>query len=355
MTAIQELLPQLVAGTPMSAEQAVDAFETIMTGQATDAQLGALLALIQARGATIDEITGAAQVMRRKVTAIGVPPDLTLIDTCGTGGDHASTFNISTAAAIVAAAAGRPKNVAVAKHGNRSVTSRSGSSQAFEQLGVKLKVAPDTMTRCLDEAGICFCFAPSHHPAMKHAAPVRGQLGIATIFNVLGPLTNPAGADRQVMGVFSPDLTEPIAQVLARLGSKRAMVVCGRFGDGILDELTTTGITRITNGAGSKIQTSDLNAADLGLARAAPVDLQVDSPEASAQVITNVLSGRAGPARDIVCLNAAAALNVAGAAQDLKAGLRLATEAIDSGAARKTLQTLVAVTQADREPSDAAT
>jgi anthranilate phosphoribosyltransferase len=289
--------------------------------------------------------------MRAKVAAVQVPDGLTVIDTCGTGGDAASTFNISTAAALVAAAAGRPHGVAVAKHGNRSVTSRSGSSQVLETLGVRLKVAPQTLTRCLDEAGLCFCFAPMHHPAMRHAVPIRQSLGVRTIFNVLGPLTNPAGARRQVMGVFAPELTETLATVLGELGSEDAMVVCGRLGEaGRLDELSTGGPTRVSRLRNGGVQTSEVDPASLGLAPPPPGALQVDGPEASAAVVREVLEGRPGPARDIVVLNAAAALVVAGLAADLSAGLERAGQAIDAGEARQALDRLVAITNADDTP-----
>jgi anthranilate phosphoribosyltransferase len=344
---MNELLAQLICDRPLSTPQAIDAFEQIMADRVNVAQMAALLALIQRRGATVEEITGAATVMRRHVTPVAVPDHLTVIDTCGTGGDHASTFNISTAAAIVAAAAGRPRHVAVAKHGNRAVTSKSGSSQVLETLGVKLRVAPATLTRCLDEAGLCFCFAPAHHPAMKHAAPVRADLGFRTIFNVLGPLTNPAAARRQVIGVFSESLTETIASVLQKLGTEQAMVVCGRHGDGALDELSTTGPTRVSHLRHDRIETSQIDPASLGLAAAAGDDLTADSAERSAEIIRQILGGRNGAARDIVLLNTAAALVVADLADGLLDGLEVAAEAIDSGAAAACLEKLVTLTQAD--------
>ncbi len=350
---MKELLSHLVSGNSLSVEQAVEAFELIMTGQATAAQIGAMLAMMQQRGPTVDEMTGAAKVMRGKVAAVAVPDGLTVIDTCGTGGDHTPTFNISTAAAIVAAAAGRPRAVAVAKHGNRTVTRTSGSSQGLEALGVKLQVNTETLTRCLDEASICFCFAPAHHPAMKHAMPIRMELGMRTVFNLLGPLTNPAGADRQVMGVFDPALTETLAGVLQHLGARRAMIVHGRkqpTGDAGFCELSTCGPSRISHLHQGAIETTELDATSLGLARADLNTLLVDSPEASARVIRDVLDGEQGAARDIVCLNAAAALVVADLADDLAAGITLAADTIDSGAASNTLQALCDLTQADPTP-----
>ena len=346
---MKPLLAQLVQGHPLSTAQTIEAFELIMTGQATPAQIGALLGMLQLRGPTVDEITGAATVMRAKAVKVAVPAGLTVIDTCGTGGDHAETFNISTAAALVAAAVGRPRGVAVAKHGNRSVTSKSGSSTVLETLGVKLAVSGETLTRCLDEAGICFCFAPAHHPAMKYAAPVRQELGFRTLFNMLGPLTNPAQAKRQVMGVFDAALTEPIANVLLRLGAERAMVVHGEFIAGIsgLDELTTTGISRISEVYNGAVFTRHVNAAALGLTKADPAALRVESPQQSGAFLHQIFSGAKGAPRDIVTLNAAAALVVAGLAMDLSQGIALAQSAIDSGDVRRVLEKLIALTQAD--------
>jgi anthranilate phosphoribosyltransferase len=340
---MKEILSALLNELTLSRQQMVDVFEQIMTGQAEPAAVGAFLALIQQRGASVEEITGAATVMRDKVTKVTVPDGLTAIDTCGTGGDHAGTFNISTAAAIVAAGAGRAENLVVAKHGNRSVTSKSGSSQVLETLGVKLMVTGETLTQCLDEAGLCFCFAQAHHPAMKHAAPIRAALGIPTIFNILGPLTNPAGASCQVMGVFSHNLTEPIAQVLANLGTKNAMVVHGKG----VDELVTWGASRVSQVLDGEVSTYDINPADLGIKPCRVEELQVDSPVGSAGVIEDILSGKKGPARDIVCLNAGAALFVGGVAKDLATGYALAQHAVDSGAAKGALDKLVAITQAD--------
>lgn len=329
----------------MTVEQATAAFDTIMSGQATPAQLAAMLALIQQRGPTVDEITGAAAVMRSKLVPIDVPSGLTAVDTCGTGGDHASTFNISTAAAIVAAAVGKPHGVVVAKHGNRAVTSASGSSQVFEALGLNLAAKPATQTRCLEEAGLCFCFAPAHHPAMKHAIEVRKDLGFRTIFNIVGPLTNPAGATRQVIGVYDPALTQMLANVLKQLGSVDALIACGCWGNGVLDELSTTGPTHLSRLRGGTVTDSVLDPADVGLPKANPASLQVDSPDASAATIRRVLDGETGPAADIVCLNAAAALLVGGVAPSLEESLALAREAILRGDARHVLETVGSITR----------
>lgn len=355
---MKEFLAQLLSGQPLSVDQAVDAFDLIMSGQATPAQTAAMLAMIQQRGPSVDEIVGAAMVMRDKVVRVEVPDGLTVIDTCGTGGDHAGTFNISTAAALVAAGAARPHGIGVAKHGNRSVTSSSGSSSVLETLGVKLQVTTDTLRNCLEQAGLCFCFAPNHHPAMKHAIGPRQELGFRTLFNVLGPLTNPAGARRQVIGVYDDALTEPIARVLHRLGAIHAIVVHGKTyaapdvteGGGGLDEITTTGPTRMSVLADGRIETSELHPGDLGLTTGSIAELRCDGPESSAALVRRVLAGETGPARDIVTLNAAAALLVADLAPDLTVGLAQAREAIDSGAAQQALDKLIEITAADPTP-----
>lgn len=349
---MKELLIRLAAGETLNADQARLAFEAIMTGQATAAQIGALLSMLQLRGPTVAELTGAARVMREKAVKVVVPKGLTVIDTCGTGGDQARTFNISTAAAIVAAAAGRPHGVVVAKHGNRSVSSSSGSSQVLEDLGVNLRTPGHVQTRCLDEAGLCFCFAPNHHPAMRHAAEVRHDLGFRTIFHLLGPLTNPAGAKRQLIGVFSPQLTELLAHTLRNLDAEHAMVVYGRIATGGgIDELSTMGPTRITELHHGKIHSFELDPTQFGLPLTNLKALHTDSPQESARLIWSLLHGDRGPARDIVCLNAAAALVVGGAANDIAHGLRMAAEAIDGGAASATLDMLIRISNTQTSPS----
>jgi anthranilate phosphoribosyltransferase len=357
---MKALLAQLVAGHTLTVAQAIEAFEAIMSGQSTSAQTAALLALIQMRGPTVHELVGAAQVMREKVTRVVVPKGYTAIDTCGTGGDHSGTFNISTAAALVTAAAGRHHGLVVAKHGNRAVTSQSGSSQVLEQLGVKLQVRGETLTRCLAEAGICFCFAPAHHPAMKHAAPVRQELGFRTLFNLVGPLTNPAGARRQVIGVFAEDLVDLIAEVLTKLEVEHALVVHGTLPDrrlgpprdpgegvGRLDELSTCGPSHVAEVRGGVVRRYNIDPATFGLSYSHPSALHADGPEASATIIRHLLAGEPGPARDIVLLNAAAALWIGGVAKNLSEGLAHATAAINSHAAERTLDTLVQLTQQD--------
>lgn len=357
---MKHLLTQLVLGQTLSVSEATEAFQAIMSGESTPAQTAALLALIQMRGPTVDELVGAAMVMRQHVTRVVVPEGYTAIDTCGTGGDHSGTFNISTAAALVTAAAGRHHGLVVAKHGNRAVTSHSGSSQVLEQLGVKLAVNSNILTRCLEEAGICFCFAPAHHPAMKHAAPVRQELGFRTIFNLVGPLTNPAGATRQVIGVFAEDLVDLIAQVLTRLDVDHALVVHGTLPDrrqgppreagsgvGRLDELSTCGPSHVAEVRGGVVRRFSIDPATYGLPYSHPSALQVDGPKASAAMIRSVLAGEHSPARDIVLLNAAAALWIGGVAKNLNDGLAHATAAVNSSAAQRALDTLVAVTNAD--------
>jgi len=349
---LQAFLRQLAAGQPLSATDAEEAFERVMSGQASPVQTAALLSLMVGRGPAVDELVGAARVMRRHAVRVAVPDGMTIVDTCGTGGDQSSTFNISTAAAIVTAAAGRDAGIGVAKHGNRSISSSSGSSQLLEQLGVTLTVEADTLRRCLEEAALCFCFAPAHHPAMKHAAPVRQELGFRTIFNLLGPLTNPAGARRQLIGVYSSALTEPVAQALQELGADRVMVVHGQIPDpdGVhidgLDELSTCGPSRVSEARDETLRTYELRPEDLGLTYSHPSALRADSVEASAARVRSVLSGEPGPAREIVALNAAASLVIAGVAGDLSEGLERAFEAIDRGAAQRVVETLVRLTAA---------
>lgn len=341
-----ELLALLAAGKTLTVAQTTDAFDQIMTGQADPLHLASLLSMIQVRGATVDELTGAASVMRSKVAAVEVPAGLTVIDTCGTGGDHSDRFNVSTTAALVAAAAGRSKNVAVAKHGNRSATSNTGSAQVLETLGVNLQAAPETLTNCLDEAGFCFCFAPGHHPAMKHVMPVRMSLKIPTIFNLLGPMTNPAGAKRQVMGVFKEEFILPIANVLKNLGAEHVMVLRGQTpnGKGMCD-LSTMGVTQIAEVCCGEIKEYEFDPASLGIAPGNPDEMVAESPEASAEIIGDILSGKnTSSPRDIVALNAASGLVVGGAADDLKQGLQMAYEAIDSGAAKEVLNKVVGIT-----------
>ncbi len=349
---MKDILNELATGDALSRERTVQCFTKMMEGKATAVQMSAVLSIMAYRGAAAEELAGAAQVMQAKATPTIVPDGLVVIDTCGTGGDHANTFNISTAAAIVAAGACLGHGVGVAKHGNRSVTSRSGSSQVLEALGVNLNAGGEQHTRALEQAGICFCYAPNHHPAMKYAAPIRAELGFRTIFNLLGPLTNPAGAKRQVIGVYDHALRHKMAKVLGLLGSEHAMVVHGQFTAGGehdrmlagLDELSTTGVSQIAELNHGQINSYEIDPVDVGLPLGHPSALQVDCSEASAKIITGILAGDHSPARDIVALNAAAALIVADLAEDLPEGIALAFEAIDSGKARASLEKLIAIT-----------
>jgi anthranilate phosphoribosyltransferase len=331
---LRETLLKLCRREDLTRDETRDAFSFIMSGQATDAQIGGLLVGLAAKGTTVDELVGAATVMREKALSISCEGDGVVMDTCGTGGDVRGTFNISTAAAVIVAAAG----VRVAKHGNRSASSKSGSADVLEKLGVKLELSPDQLTRCLKEANICFAFARYHHPAMKFVAASRTSLGIPTIFNVLGPLTNPARARHQLLGVFSPELTDRLATVLRELGSSRAWVV---HADDGLDELSTLGPTRVSELKAGHVHTWKLDPAALGLPYARLSDLQVDSVDEAADKLTRVLNGEQGPLRDIALLNAAAALVIAEHAPDLESALKLAAAAIDTGRTRRTLDALV--------------
>jgi anthranilate phosphoribosyltransferase len=330
-----EILRQVVSGKNLSREQAHGAFCQIMEGRWTPAQVAGLLVALAAKGETAEEIAGAAEAMRQHAVAIDAG-GADVIDTCGTGGTGLATLNISTAAALVAAGAG----VKVAKHGNRTNTRPSGSADVLVALGVNIDADPAVTARCLAEANVGFCFAVRCHPAMKHAGPVRKELGVRTIFNLLGPLTNPAGAKRQLMGVFDGALTETIAQVLAALGAVHAMVV---HADDGLDEFSTTSPTKVSHLRDGKITTRTVHPRDFHLPMARMEDLLVKSPQESAEVIRKILSGQKGPARDIVVLNAAAALTVADKAKSIADAIGLAQEAIDSHAAAAALDKLIAI------------
>lgn len=308
--------------------------EQVLAGEATPAQIAGLAVALRMKGETPDEIAGMAQALRARVGPIRTRRS-PLLDTCGTGGDNAGTFNISTSAAIVAASCG----VAVAKHGNRAVSSRTGSADVLEHLGVRIDLTPESAGRSLDLLGITFLFAPNYHTALRHAAGPRRELGVRTVFNVLGPLTNPAGATRQLLGVYSDTLVRPVADVLSRLGSERAWVVHGKDG---LDELTLFGITHVAELVDGKIREFEVNPADYGLAATDRSAIEGGDAVSNAEVIRRVLAGDHGPARDVVVLNAGAALVVAGAAADLASGIRECAEAIDSGRARAKLAELAA-------------
>jgi anthranilate phosphoribosyltransferase len=338
MSALRETLLKLCRREDLTRSEARDAFNHIMSGEASEAQVGGLLVGLAAKGTTVEELVGAASVMREKSVPVQCEDDCVVLDTCGTGGDVRGTFNISTAAALVVAGAG----VKVVKHGNRSASSKSGSADVLERMGVRLELSGEQLKRCLRDANICFAFARAHHPAMKFVAPARSSLGIPTIFNLLGPLTNPARAKHQLLGVFAPELTDRLATVLKELGSERAWVV---HADDGLDELSTLGPTRVSDLHRGEVRTWHLDPRELGLEYARLSDLQVNSVEESADVISRVLIGEQGPPRDITVLNAAAALVVAGEAAELREGIGRAEDAIDTGAANKTLETLVRCSQ----------
>lgn len=340
-----ETLAQLLAGRPLSTDDAEQLFAELLSGKLDEAQIGAVLALIQTRGATADELVGAARVMRRHVTPVPVTAsdDQVLIDTCGTGGAP-KVFNVSTVAAIVAAAAaGAPDmpRVLVAKHGNRSRTGR-GSAEVLERLGVNVNASPETQASCLQHAGVCFCFAINHHPAMRYAAGPRKSLGFRTIFNLLGPLTNPAGATRQLIGVYDATFAERVAHALADLGAQRAIVAHGMDG---LDELTTCDETLLLHVEGGQVRSERVSAVELGFNQSTHDSLAVSSLDDAAAVAESILTGEAGPHRDITLLNAAAALVVAGVAESLAHGIELAADGIDSGRARATLEALKRTSQ----------
>lgn len=334
MMDLKEAFQKVLDGKDLTREEAVDAMQAIMSGQATDAQIAGFLIALRIKGETVDEITGFATVMREKASRVPASPDV--IDTCGTGGDTSHTFNISTAAALVAAGMG----IKVAKHGNRSVSSKCGSAEVLKEVGVNLDADVDTLSRCIEGANIGFLFAPKLHAAMKYAIGPRREMGVRTVFNVLGPLTNPAGAKRQIMGVFSAELTETLATVLANLGAVKALVVNGADG---LDEITVTDTTQVSEASGGKVKTYSVSPEDLGLKRWSLSDLKVADPQEAAAALREVLSGKKGAKRDIVLANAAAAAYVADKAATLVDGVALAARSIDSGAATAALEKLVEI------------
>jgi anthranilate phosphoribosyltransferase len=334
---IQEALARLLNGQPLTRAETRLVMGTIMAGEATPAQIGGFLVALRLKGETADEIAGAAEAMREHVIAVR-PTREDLVDTAGTGGDGGNTFNISTAAALVAAAAG----AAVAKHGNRSVSSQSGSADVLEQLGFKLELPPDRIAQSIDELGFGFMFAPLHHPAMRHAGPVRHELAARTVFNVLGPLTNPAGARAQVVGVYTADLVPVIADVLAKLGAHRAFVVHGAGG---IDELSPAGTNLVCEVVDGEVHRREIDPLDLGVERCAPEELRGGTPAENAVLIREVFAGANGGRRSAILLNAAGAIAAGGHAEDLREGLAIAREALDSGAALARLDELVEFTQ----------
>jgi anthranilate phosphoribosyltransferase len=341
---IADAVRALVERRDLSRIEAAGAMDAIMSGAATNAQIAAFLIALRMKGETVEELIGFAQVMRQKVVRVRTRGDevagLTgtdremLIDTCGTGGDASGTFNVSTATAFVVAGAG----LKVAKHGNRSSSTLCGSADVVETLGISIELTPAQVGRCIDEIGIGFMYAPLLHTAMKHVMPARREIGVRTVFNLLGPLTNPAGANAQVIGVASARLTEPLARVLAELGTIRAFVVHGADG---LDEISNTGESQISEVHEGVVRSSRVRPEDFGLPRASIRDLQGGDRGENAQIIRLVLGGEPGPRRDIVLMNAAAALVAGGKARDLKEGVGVASQSIDSGAAASKLAALV--------------
>jgi anthranilate phosphoribosyltransferase len=334
---IKEALALLADGKHLDRATMVAVMDEIMEGEATPAQVGAFLMGLRIKGETVEEITGAAQVMRAKAKKIQAPGRC--LDTCGTGGDHSGTFNLSTAAAFVAAGAG----LTVAKHGNRAASSRCGSADVLAALGVNIEAEPGKVERALREAGIGFLFAPALHAAMRHAIGPRKEMALRTIFNVLGPLTNPAGAQRQLIGVFAPALTETLARVLGNLGSEAALVVHGSDG---LDEITLTGPSRVSELKDGNVVTHELTPEQVGLSRCRPEDLKGGDPQHNARLLRAVLANQAGPLRDATALNAGAAIYIGGAAGSIKEGVALALAVIADGRAGRKLEQLTAITNA---------
>lgn len=348
---IKEAIAKLVKGDDLSEKEMEVAMDEVMSGMATSAQIGSFITALRMKGETVDEITGAARTMRAKATKILVDSQTvnidrdeinveeeTILDTCGTGGDGTNTFNVSTATALVAAGAG----VKVAKHGNRAVSSMCGSADVLENLGVKLDIHSTDVERCIREVGIGFLFAPLFHGAMKHAAGPRRELGIRTIFNILGPLTNPAGASAQVLGVYDAALTEKMAHVLNKLGTRQAFVVCG---EGTFDEISICSPTKVSHLKDGEVKTFDMTPEEYGFKRAAPEAIKGGNAQENADIIRQILDGEKGPKRDMVLLNAAAALVAADLDPGFREGIERARDSIDSGRAIEKLDSLISFTQ----------
>jgi anthranilate phosphoribosyltransferase len=337
MDDLKSIIAKVATGATLSREEAASAFDRMMSGEATPSQLGGLLMALRVRGETVDEITGAVSAVRAKMLRVTAPANA--VDVVGTGGDGSGSVNVSTCASFIVAGTGVP----VAKHGNRALSSRSGAADVLSSLGVKIDITPEQVGRCIAEAGIGFMFAPSHHPAWKNVGPTRVELATRTIFNLLGPLANPAGVRRQMVGVFSKQWMLPLAQVLKNLGSEAVWVVHGSDG---LDEITLTGPTFVAALEGGAIRSFEVSPEDVGLKRVAGEALKGGNAAANAVALQSVLDGKPSPYRDVALLNAAAALVVAGRAKDLKEGLTLGIQSIDSGAAAERLKRLVAVSNA---------
>jgi anthranilate phosphoribosyltransferase len=337
MEKFRALIGKVATGATLTQEESAHAFDKMMSGEATPSQMGAFLMGLRIRGETVDEIAGAVSIMRSKMTAVDAPADA--VDVVGTGGDAAGSYNISTCAAFIVAGAGVP----VAKHGNRALSSKSGAADVLSALGVNIEQKPEGISRCIREAGIGFMFAPAHHPAMKHVGPTRVELATRTIFNLLGPLSNPAGVKRQMVGVFARHWIEPLAKVLGALGSEKAWVVHGSDG---LDEITTNGVTHVAELSGGKVKLFDISPDDAGLKSSKPGELKGGEAIYNAEALRAVLDGQMGPFREVAVFNAAAALLVAGKADTIKDAAKLAAKSIESGAAKARLEKLVAVSNA---------
>lgn len=338
MDAFKPILAKVATGARLSADEAREAFDAMLSGEVTPAQMGGFLMALRVRGESVDEITGAVSAMRAKMLRVPAPDDA--IDIVGTGGDGHGSYNVSTLAALIVAGCGAP----VAKHGNRAASSRSGTSDVLTALGVKIGISADGVAACIREANVGFMMAQTHHAAMRHVGAARVELGTRTIFNILGPLSNPASVKRQLLGVFSREWLQPMAETLRALGSQRVWLVHGSDG---LDEITTTGVTHVVELDGGAIRAFEIAPEDVGLARAKLADLKGGDPSHNAAALTAVLDGARGPYRDIALFNSAAALVVAGRARDLKEGAELAARSIDEGRARAALARLVAVSNAD--------
>ncbi len=337
MADLKPLIARIADGTPLSVDEARTAFDIIMSGNATPSQIGAVLMGLRVRGETVDEITGAVMTMREKMTRVSAPPDA--LDIVGTGGDASGTYNVSTCAALVAAGAG----LSIAKHGNRALSSKSGAADTLAALGVNIETRPETISRCIEDAGCGFMFAPAHHAAMRHVGPSRVELATRTIFNLLGPLSNPASVKRQVVGVFARQWVEPLAHVLNKLGSEAVWIT---HGEGGLDEITPTGTTWVAELKDGKVTTFEIQPEDAGVKRRTLAELKGGDAEYNARALRAVLGGEKNAFRDAATMTAGAALLVAGKASDLKDGTAKAEAAIDTGAAEKVLAKLVEVSNA---------
>ena len=333
MTTFKEYIAKVADGHALNGQEAREAFDIILSGSATPSQLGGFLMALRVRGETVDEVTGAVATMRSKMLTVSAPANA--IDIVGTGGDNSGSYNISTCTALVVAGCGVP----VAKHGNRSLSSKSGSAEALAELGINIDIGPETISECIKRADIGFMFAPLHHAAMKHVGPTRMELGTRTIFNLLGPLSNPAGVKRQMVGVFAPKWINPVAEALKNLGSEHVWVV---HGDG-MDEITTTATTFLTEVKNSETRSFELTPEDVGLPRATMADLKGGQPAENAAALRKVLAGEPSAYRDVVLFNAAASLIVAGVVDNLNDGISKAADAIDSGAAAERLSRLVSI------------